>query len=340
MTVTLRVFFFGLIAFVKQPDGLTVALVNAVTPHAASGCASGSASQCPFHAHSPFLTILPNLLSGCSDSMSFPGLCAWDLKGKTVSFPNPTTPGVTYADTRGRFIPMVGAKHRLPGDANEAQDFSWVPVMADVTGKTMTVSQNNLTPGTSKPTIASLKLTGGAVQACHLADLDLSGQESPVESACAGDCIHTFRFESIDGTIQGSAKQALADGVMASFNLEVDPQNPYVTINIGGELVKVPPVSCSVNQQTGMCVDVAMTNMPAHDDTCPSTGMDFALLFELVDGVSKDVCPRLVPHRTSESRSAWKLAACSSPVVDSLLSGMASVSPDSRPVCPMGTYGG
>lgn len=338
MIVTLRLFFFGLMAFVQQPNQLTVVLVDATQQKPAPTNCKAEVSQCPFHVHTPLLVTWS--APSCLDDTSFPGLCSWDLTKQEIDLPPVQAPsGLHYASTRHRNFWIFGPKTSLPGSMSEAADFSWVPEMNNVLSSSATIAPGALS--ISGPyTISDVSFSNANVQACHLAELDTI-DEPAIEGACNKKCIHTFRFMTLDGDAQSSPLQTLADGVMISFDVRADADGS-VTLRLkqNGQAVKLAPRDCVIKGIDKMCVDVAVTNMPPHSDACPAVGMDFALLYLLSNQVP-DICKRPVPHRTTETTSALRLPECDSQLVTTLFNLMSpSVSPESRPVCPMVTFGG
>jgi hypothetical protein len=333
MSVTLRIFFFGLMAFIQQQNKLTVALVDSKENMPDISNCGTPVSSCPFHDHEALLLTSPaNLPLGtaCAPSAEYAGLCAWQLQKAVIQFTSAA--GLSYQGGRGMFF-----KHRLPTRKGEGRDFTWVPAMKDIDSTASQIDPLNI----GRSGIADLvTFTGGRVQACHLADVVLSGHE-PIGRSCpgGGNTVNVFKFESIDGKATNGPAQALADGVMVEFEVTL----PYtIQLNGGASVVLQTPNAskCVIGDQTVDCVDVAITNMPAHIEECPGIGIDFARLYEISRSPTQ-ACGRMVPRRTVECVDEPSvLPECMSDLVTKLNNGMDATSPDSRPVCPMVIYGG
>jgi hypothetical protein len=349
VTVTLRLFFFGLMAFVQQSGKLTVALVNATQLAIPPAQCHSAVSDCPFHQHTPLLVATPDALQSgqsCTGTTAIPGLCTWSLANVDLALPDSQS-SLTYAHGRGRSY-LIGPKHTLPADPTEARDFTWIPSMADVKSSAATFDSRALTD--RGRVISKVVIQHGTAETCHLAGLESQGEDT-VDIGCNNSsCINVFRFSSIGGQDQDSPHQAIADGVLISLDVTPGSINnqsyvkltlvPDTGANIEVDLPIVPCDSSKPNLKGPQCADVAITNMPSHADTCPSVGMDFALLFALSMQPGQ-ICDRPVPHRIAEAVVGEQAVEYQSNLVKTLFNSMSPVvSPESRPVCPMVVYGG
>lgn len=336
--VVLRIFFFGLMAFVQQKNQLTVVLADSSHPPSVSECSS-QVAECPFHQHKPLLmvsrdSLRADLQASCPLS-EIANVCAWKLTKKDLTIPAGTT-NLSYKGGRGGIF----SKARLPSNQGDFVDFSWVPAMSDIQPSAAQLDARSLMISASA-VAALIRMSKGQVRTCHLAELEFDGSE-PVERSCAANdkTINVFRFESVDGKVAGSSQQALADGVMVYSDIAVPAAGINLTLDASQPILLTNGTQCVIDGKVRQCVDVAITNMPPHAEECPGVAVDFALLYDLSTTPSKG-CDRLIPHRTPECHDALpESPECSSSLIDALQQGMASTSPDSRPVCPMVSFGG
>jgi hypothetical protein len=338
MTLTLRLFFFGLIAFIKQEGQLTVTLVSHNALPSLSSCKEANPSFCDFHGHDAALFALKNNLN-CINPVG--DICRVPIVGD-IQVPEASGPLVYETSRRS------ASSISLPKTPLEGTDFSWLPSMRRIFPAGNSFDEHS-------PRIKSkLTLSSGYLEVCHLAELKLR-ETDPVESAC-DEFVRTdnvFRLRSLDGSLTQGQSQALADGVLIS--IDIQPTTPdTIQIALNGKMIQLQnPTACAINGRDGKCIDVAITNMPdpiIGPMHCAAIGLDFALLYDLSTNPPQDVCKRLVPRRTSTCIPALELGSvsdCSSSLTGKVLTfnkklatgGAANPSPDSRPVCPMLVYG-
>jgi len=328
--ITLRIFFFGLIAFVPTEKSLTVLLVNALRDLPITS------DECPFHIHSPRLALLPENSPGCirGSDPDFPEVCTWNLDRIRIGLPDPASQeALVYVRQLRRRT--FFQKHKLPEVDSEGPDFSWIPSIRDAQGAGGRIDPRAIDNPPSPAVIARIDLDRGTVRSAHLAETGSGNLDSVVRSCDGSKTVNLFEFRSLNER-QGSFRQALADGVVVETSmtggggLTLSPLDGGLPLNL-----EIKPTPCL--DREGLCVDIAILNMPAHDIECSSVGVDFALLF----GVALDrpaIRERRIPFRLADCVNAGTAQPSQSSALIDEIFAAEPPSPDSRPICPMATF--
>jgi len=195
MTVTVRIFIAGLIAFLPSPDQkiIQALLYDARNPMQVLGCPQGVT-----HSHKPVLVARrEDYVGDCP--VVYVGqrkFCQWPLEKVSVALSGMTDPNLVRArGRRGVFSP-----HEKPQSANELPDFSWLADVDTVVPDGGKVRDDIGLGISNRNVVSRVGFAQGVLSVCHMVENKLGK-------------VPRLRFEEVGtGSVQ-RYKQALADAV-------------------------------------------------------------------------------------------------------------------------------
>jgi hypothetical protein len=363
MGFLLRIYFFGLIAFVPHSERGEITSMTALLVNARQGF--HTSDHHAFPAHHPVLLIR---------SGSCKGACIEQLQevANLVVVPSPGGPvdpaglkqqlkealqaGGTWvldseqitiqtspnASARGQKIQCLSGRRRssardgaqkapVPVDPREAEDFSWIADMKKIFPTAAAVDPDCLAPHPQKGLItARLELRQGDLRTYRLASFEGN--------------VHKFVFRSLTEALSKIPySQALADAMVV--DIPVAGCEAVVTAErfdgSGSRSMKIAPQQCGKDE----LVEMVLLNLPdrspqttvaSHSDEDPQ---GVATHFEMFYALSKTPPPpedRPVPEITGELVSSERVDAVPTPLINFLSFPRAGTF--SRPICTQAVF--
>lgn len=298
-TVTLRLIFYGLIAFAPEPGGgqpekLHALLVDATGPQFSSdGCAIprhepvlyARAARCWDNGRpctfAPDVERPIDVVSG-----------GWRLDGQLL--------GVEVLPATGRRTrQLIAAREEdapgvLPSSRQESESLAWIP---SVEG--LAVSRDCLGEAKDCPIISRVTLDDGRVTSCHL--------------AVTPELFELYPYE-LKPLVQAAApqsRQAMSDVVMVSLEIPRDARVRITSRPLragNGARGRVRKIVLQPGRRN--TIDVWITNVPSHHEpgtdfpACHHTASDIDRHFELFYNLANRPVPypeRFVPHRVRDT---------------------------------------
>jgi hypothetical protein len=277
---TLYVFFYGLIAFAPTPDkrAMDVFLVDARD--------TLQVEQCMSHHHVPKL-VVPQDYS--TSTQSFREL---ELARVQVKLPMPLEKRVTpVSGRRGRDYMVM--EHKKPKTEDEAADFSWVAEISQLLPEAGMLNPDFIgefpgqVPG--KDVVARLRLYGGKIRTCHLADDrtdEAVGPNFPIEqihfrrpgesferfySQAAADLVELVATVPSD---QHTVELQSFDPMETNQTIELTPKDGQVILIVANEPVPAPPSPCDNTGSDFRRFFFLSTDRDGREDTFVAAGVE------------------------------------------------------------------
>jgi hypothetical protein len=286
VTVTLRVFFYGLLMFNPSPtcDRLQVEMADAHHPPAAS-------DGCPLATHQPVLLYEADDLNQCADPCSIVhGLCRCELDHVRISVDGHS----------GTQKPRPEDRCGLAGSAVEMARLRWFWDRGHVATRVKSVCDDDLlAQGMGRLVQAEAIFNPAQVGACEMA------------RAPGGQLAH-YEFVPLTHGILFKHEQTLATVILATETLEFNekPSEVKVRLSAYGGLeedffAKVPIVPC--NDGNGDCADIVLANLSSSveydvDGRCSAKDVDrhVELYHELINS-PPDLADRSTAHLSKKT---------------------------------------
>lgn len=346
---TLRIFFYGLIAFVPSEDGKSInALVlDAHSPESPNPCAN--------HHHDPVIgfagrdAVCVRPASGCRP-VEVPGQSIdckadvwWRLTNELVEL---------MAD-EGGVLQIIGEGKRagLPKSAADLVDFGWTAQMGSIAPKAGRLNRKLLGPQPPVGKIVGrIMLQAGSLRTCRLVGFPREGDEQGMQS------IPLLFFSSSQG--EAPQMQALAEVVL----LTREVTSSAVTMTFSNldtsevtRQLNLYPADCTVDGKSTKCLDLFVTNEPVipEENISPFcsfwfkderlfSSLHFPLYYNLSEIPRTPWEERFAPYLKNKNRTtSWKTRqVCESPIKECLpIFEQFGSGPSNRPICTVATFG-
>jgi hypothetical protein len=312
-TVTVRLIFYGLIAFAPesvdgQPDKLHALLVNATGPqYSSDGCA--------IPRHVPVLYVQAER---CRDNGR---VCSF---APTIEKPDQTVSGGWRLDGQLLGIEVLSGSQRrprqlraareksapgeLPASSEQTESLAWIPSI-----EKLSVDPDCLGEARDCPIISRVTLNDGRAASCHLAVTPELFELYPYELKPAG------------ASSAAPIRQAMSDAVMVSLEI---PRNAKVKITsspLRAESgTRGRTRSIVLEPGRGDAIDVWVANVPPRHDpgrdfpACHHSASDIDRHFELYYNLANRPVPsseRAVPRRVRTAAVATQIRHASCPLL-------------------------